>query len=55
MADVGGNTVVRGRRIAIPEEGPIPGRTPISVPIMHPINAQRRFWREKAVTKPLRR
>jgi hypothetical protein len=38
--------------MAIPEEGPMPGRTPIRVPIIDPINAQRRFCKEKAVTKP---
>ena len=52
IADVGGSTVVRGRRIAIPEAGPMPGSTPTRVPMKQPIRAQRRFCQDKAVTNP---
>src|SRR3990170_5137861 len=50
--EVGGIIVVRGNRIAIPAEGPIPGRTPISVPTRHPTNAQNRFDQVRASAKP---
>jgi hypothetical protein len=52
MAEVGGSIVVRGRRIAMPEDGPIPGNTPINVPIRHPMVAQRRFVGVRADIKP---
>jgi hypothetical protein len=52
IADVGGSIVVRGRRIAIPDDGPMPGSTPINVPIRHPIVAHRRFAGVSAITKP---
>ena len=52
IPDVGGIIVVTGSRIAIPAEGPIPGSTPIIVPMRHPTNAQKRFVAEKAVAKP---
>ena len=55
IAEVGGNIVVRGSRIAIPEDGPIPGNTPIKVPIRHPMVAQRRFMGVRAVIKPCNR
>jgi hypothetical protein len=40
MAGMGGRTVVRGKRIAIPEVGPMPGSTPTRVPIMQPTKAK---------------
>jgi hypothetical protein len=43
MADVGGRTVVRGSRIAMPETGPMPGSTPTKVPMKQPTSAQKRF------------
>ena len=52
IADVGGSTVVRGSRIAIPETGPMPGSTPTSVPMKQPTSAQKRFCTERAVAKP---
>jgi hypothetical protein len=55
IAEVGGRMVVRGRRIAIPEEGPIPGNTPINVPIRQPMVAQRRFVGVRADMKPCNR
>ena len=55
IADVGGSTVVRGSRIAIPETGPMPGSTPTSVPMKQPTNAQKRFWNVRAVANPWRR
>jgi hypothetical protein len=36
-ADTGGTLYVSGKSIAIVAIGPIPGRTPISVPTMQPI------------------
>src|SRR3972149_1844101 len=48
IPEVGGIIVVRGKRIAIPAEGPIPGRTPISVPTRQPQNAQRRVGQARA-------
>jgi hypothetical protein len=41
MAGMGGRTVVRGKRMAIPEVGPMPGSTPIRVPIKHPRKAKK--------------
>jgi hypothetical protein len=52
IAEVGGRMVVRGRRIAMPEEGPIPGNTPIKVPIRQPMVAHRRFVGVRADMKP---
>ena len=52
IAEVGGSTVVRGSRIAIPETGPMPGSTPTSVPMKQPTKAQKRFCQDKAVTNP---
>jgi len=52
MAEVGGSTVVRGSRIALRAEGPMPGSTQIMVPIRHPTKAHRRFCKVKAVTNP---
>jgi len=55
MAEVGGRIVVRGSRIAIPDEGPIPGRTPMRVPMIQPTSAQRRFVGESAAANPVNR
>jgi hypothetical protein len=55
MPEVGGSTVVSGRSMAIPEDGPMPGSTPIRVPIRQPIVAHSRFSGVRAVAKPLRR
>jgi len=52
MAGVGGKKEVRGRRMAIPEVGPIPGRTPTRVPRIDPTNAKRRFVGVKAWENP---
>jgi hypothetical protein len=41
IAGIGGRTVVRGKRMAIPEVGPIPGSTPTRVPIKHPRKAKK--------------
>ena len=55
IAGVGGKKEVRDRRIAIPEVGPIPGRTPISVPIKTPIKQYSKFVAEKATWYPIER
>ena len=39
MAPVGSSTTVMGIRMAVPAAGPTPGRTPISVPNVHPMKA----------------
>src|SRR5574341_941766 len=39
IAGAGGRKDVRGRRIAIPEVGPMPGRTPTRVPSTDPTSA----------------
>jgi hypothetical protein len=41
MAGMGGRIVVRGRRMAIPEVGPMPGSTPMRVPIKQPTKANK--------------
>lgn len=55
MADVGGRIVVRGSRMAMPDEGPIPGSTPMRVPIRQPTVAQSRFCQVQAVMNPCSR
>src|SRR5471030_735887 len=52
---VGGRWNVIGISIAIVATGPMPGRTPISVPTMQPISAYSRFWKESATEKPSER
>jgi hypothetical protein len=52
MAGVGGRKEVRGRRMAIPEVGPMPGRTPTRVPRIDPIRAKRRLVGVRAWTNP---
>jgi hypothetical protein len=52
IAEVGGRIVVRGSRIAMPEEGPMPGSTPIRVPMKHPMVAHMRFVGVRADMKP---
>jgi hypothetical protein len=54
MAGVGGKKEVRGKRIAMPAVGPIPGRTPTKVPSIEPIKANNRFWGLRANSKPLK-
>jgi hypothetical protein len=44
IPEVGGIIVVMGSRIAIPAEGPIPGRTPISV--LRPVKGLRPEYRD---------
>jgi hypothetical protein len=53
MAWIGGRKVVMGRSIAIPAVGPIPGRTPISVPNMQPLSAKNKFCKERALENPV--
>ena len=55
MAEVGGSTVVSGSRMAIPETGPMPGRTPTSVPMKQPNAAQKRFCQVSAMDNPCKR
>src|SRR6266545_2195318 len=52
MAPVGSSPKVTGRSIVIVAIGPMPGRTPMSVPTTHPMNASPRFWSENATEKP---
>src|SRR3990172_6207017 len=55
IAGVGGRKDVSGRRIAIPEVGPIPGSTPTRVPRTDPISAKKRFCGVRACPKPWNR
>jgi hypothetical protein len=43
MPEVGGIPKVTGKRMAIVPTGPIPGRTPINVPMKTPIKQNRRL------------
>ncbi len=52
IADEGLRTVVSGMRIAIVDETPNPGRTPINVPRKTPKKAITRFVRLNARTNP---
>jgi hypothetical protein len=54
MAGVGGKKEVSGNKMAIPEVGPIPGRTPTRVPRIEPMSANRRFVGVRAWINPLR-
>src|SRR5204863_765246 len=49
---VGGRWKVIGSSMAMVATGPMPGRTPISVPTMQPTSAYNRFWRLSATPKP---
>ena len=50
---VGSSLKVSGIRMAVPAAGPSPGRTPISVPRMQPINANARFCQLMAAARPV--
>jgi hypothetical protein len=52
MAGIGGRRVVRGRSMAIPAVGPMPGRTPTKVPRMEPTRAKNKFSKERALENP---
>ena len=52
IAGVGGRTVVKGRSMAIPAAGPIPGRTPTNVPRMEPIRAKNKYSQDRALENP---
>ena len=52
MAGVGSSTNVTGIKMAVPAEGPMPGRTPIKVPRRQPTSAKRRFIGWSAVANP---
>jgi len=52
IAGVGGRKEVRGSRMAIPEVGPMPGRTPTRVPRIDPIRAKRRLVGVRAWENP---
>jgi hypothetical protein len=43
MAETGERRKVKGRRIAIAPGAPIPGRTPINVPMSTPIKQYKKF------------
>src|SRR5688500_17161136 len=51
-AATGGTLKVIGNSIAIVASGPMPGNTPISVPISTPMKQYIRFCSEKATPKP---
>ena len=53
IAETGLIVKVAGMRIATAPDVPIPGRTPISVPIRTPIKQYSRFMGWKAVTTPI--
>src|SRR5437868_1414823 len=46
---------VTGNRIEMPDSGPMPGRTPTSVPTRQPMNAYQRLSGAKATEKPCSR
>jgi hypothetical protein len=52
IAGVGSSTNVTGIKIAVAAEGPMPGRTPISVPSRQPTRAKRRLVGWSAVANP---
>lgn len=52
MAEVGDSMVVSGIRMAIADDGPIPGSTPTKVPMVHPKKAQNRLPAPKADANP---
>jgi hypothetical protein len=52
IAEVGSIAKVTGMRIAIVATGPMPGRTPIRVPIDTPMKQARRLVDVKAVPNP---
>src|SRR3954471_12883753 len=51
-AAVGGRWKVIGSSMAMVATGPMPGRTPISVPTMQPTRAYSRFWKLSATLSP---
>jgi hypothetical protein len=52
IAEVGSIPKVRGKSIEMVPTGPIPGRTPIRVPMKTPIKQYNRLAAEKATCKP---
>jgi len=52
MAETGGRVKVKGRRSATLPAGPIPGRTPMSVPIKTPAKQRRRFVGVRTTKNP---
>jgi hypothetical protein len=54
MAEAGGIAKVTGRSKAMVAAGPIPGRTPISVPTKQPAKQSRRFMGVTAMLNPVR-
>src|SRR6185503_13985363 len=51
-AETGATLNVIGSSIAIVASGPMPGRTPMSVPRKQPTKQYQRFWNESATLKP---
>ena len=49
------NTNVKGRRMAIVAVGPMPGRTPIKVPVNTPMKQAKRFFNVRTVLNPMMR
>jgi hypothetical protein len=54
MAETGSTWKVAGSKREIVPTGPIPGRTPMRVPINTPMKQYRRLARLKLAAKPLR-
>ena len=52
IAPVGGSWKVSGNKMEIAPTGPIPGKTPINVPIKQPPKISARFGSSKATDKP---
>jgi hypothetical protein len=52
MAETGGRVKVKGRRGATLSAGPIPGRTPMRVPIKTPAKQRMRFIGAKTTENP---
>jgi hypothetical protein len=55
MAEVGSSLNVDGSKRAKVATGPIPGKTPINVPIRHPTRQKKRFMGRNATEKPVPR
>ena len=55
IAEVGSRLNEKGRRMAIVATGPIPGSTPINVPMITPTKQARRFTGVKAMLETMKK
>jgi len=53
MADGGDRPKVKGNSSATAGIGPMPGSTPIAVPMTTPIRQNKRLWGSRAVASPI--